>query len=1356
MGDGHSATTPSALERLDSGNYPTWSFKMMIFLRTRNLWSAIETPRPEAEAQRRTWDQSNMEALNILVQTLSTSQTSFVINQTTARGVWEKLQQVNRGKVLEKKIGLKRDLNAVKWKKGETATEYMQRVEYLGEQLRSLGESLEDAELAAIAIQGLPRTYRGVARSFDICAMADVTPEKIRYALIREEQRLKEDDSTDEAAYKAGIRMTKASGTGQKGSFKCYQCGKPGHIAKNCWHAKGGGSRQNPERGIARTTTRTPRQGYHRARFAQDGNAGDITFGHEPQDFAFEVTGPYEDRTKDGWSLDSGASSHMTGCRSIITDYKEHDNRTVTLADGTTITSKGTGVVTFRTTDGSTARTLTARNVLHVPGMVDNLISVSKLTDSGLQVVFSGNVCQVFSGQQLVLSAEKADGIYSLRAEVIRPHESANGAHDDIFLLWHRRMGHVNFRTLETMSKQQAVTGIPCFENGTRKTCTRCVEGKQSRDHFKPSSTGPRRSVLDLLHIDLCGPFPVASFGGSRYLLVIVDDGSRKVTPFFLRYKDEATDAVINFINQAETQTRLRVKRIRTDNGKEFVNRRLDSYLQHLGIVHEKTTPYSPAQNGVAERMHRTLVESARTLLGEAGLPPVFWAEAVSTAAYVRNRTSSVGVSGQVPEEIFTGRKQCVSYFKAFGCVAYSWVPTHGRTKLDPRGIPVIFVGYCEDRKAYKLFDPQQSRFFFGRDIKFQENKRGSDLLKSTSEKVDATETIFYSQHPSSSSTPESPAVSTEEDRTVADDESHSLSGPSDVSVSLPSSDVDPTESSRSSTPEGVRRSTRIRNRPDRLQLDPSQKSYCKFTEETAEEPTTYAEALNSAQRELWKGAMDEELSSLQEMETWTLVPRTPEMKVVKSKWVYRIKKGPTGKIEKYKARLVAVGCTQIHGVDYFETYSPVVKLTSLRLLLALAIEDNMFMRQLDVKTAYLHGKLDEVVYMEQPAGAAVDGMVCKLNKSIYGLKQSGRTWYRTLDAVLLKQGYRRLESERCVYLLEKGNERIVLSVYVDDMLMFATTQQGLQDAMNKLGKEIQLKDLGEPRYILGIEVHRDNDNNRLTLTQRKHIDDLLKRYNMADSKPVRTPMEVAQWKSCSQATAQDQVKPDVPYQSLMGHLMYLVQGTRPDIAFAVNFLSQYNTSFSDKHWRMAKRILRYLKGTKDLGLTYAASSGKVLGYSDASLNEQGGGKSRSGYVFTLSGGAVSWRSCKQGLVALSSCEAEFVALAESMKEGKWIKAFLQELGLGKCSPSPFVLYSDSQSAIKLLENPIYHQRSKHIGLKYLYARNEVENGVFQVQFVPTDSMVADGLTKPLPHSLHTVCVAGCGLSLISPAPGGG
>lgn len=1360
--DGPSTSGQSTLvERLDGPNYMTWRFKMVTFLRTKGLWSAIEGNPPEDETARAAWDKRDLEALNAIVQTLSSAQTAYVVNQISARGVWMKLEDVNRGRLLDRKLNLRRKVNAVKWERGDNANQYMHRVESLAEELRTLGDVLEDVEVASIALQGLPPAYHSVARSFDACSMVDITPGRVKYALLQEEGR--QNTLTENVAYKARTFSWKGQDGSHGSPLKCFQCGKIGHKARECHSRK-------ENRRFTDSSTRKGRQPESRFNKSRQGarlarTSSEEHNGEEEQFFAFEANTAERVPDDCAWSIDSGASNHMTGRKDLFSNFSEEPQRNVTLADGNCMQACGKGTVVFRVQKGNLRNMLTANDVLYVPGMADNLISVSKLTDSGIIVTFSGNDCTAYKGNKLVFSALKEAGIYRLQADTVPGTLRAQAAkeNENNCDLWHRRLGHLNYDSLIRMSHGQIVSGIPRLQRQEKHQCEDCLTAKQPRRPFKPRDEKPRETVLDLLHIDLCGPFPVRSIGGSRYALVIVDDCSRRASVHFLDRKDEAGQKIANFIRQAEVQTGCHVKRIRTDNGGEFLGAQLERFLADRGIIHEKTVPYSPAQNGVAERTNRTLVETARTMLTDSKLPEEFWAEAMHTAAYVRNRCSKKIINQKVPEELYTKRHQSVKYFKTFGCLAYLFIPAGQRTKLDQRSKPAIFLGYCTDRKGYRFYDPQTDRITVSRDVTFLETKRGAMLLPGHSITEGGMNEPQHISLPKMVDIGECRVTETGETLFTEDREASLQSVSEDNSA--PSNTTDSTNGSEAgsedkgdSQPEQedmvqqqeVRRTTRVSRPPDRLQLDPRKKSYCDKAEIELTEPNTYQEAMKSPEKTEWEKAMNDELQSHREMNTWDFVPREPSMKIVKSKWVYRIKRGPTGKIDKFKARVVAVGCSQVYGLDYYETFSPVIKLTSLRTLLALGNEEGMAMKQLDVKTAYLHGVLEEEVYMEPPPGSgSAPTQVCKLNKSIYGLKQAGRTWYKTLDSILKSQGYRRLEADNCVYIKTGKGYKVVLGVYVDDILLLATTKRILDNAVKNLGDKIALKDLGEPKYILGIEIERDKGKKQLSISQKKYIGDILKKYHMEDCKPVGTPMEAIPTNDdVERPGTEDPNLAVVPYQNLIGNLMYLVQGTRPDIAFATHFLGQYNSCFTSVHWKMAKRVLRYLQGTRNTGITYTACGEPVIGHSDASWNEAGKGQSRSAFVFTLSQGAISWKSTKQQVVALSTCEAEYVAITETIKEGKWLQTFFQELEFENYGTAQLEIRSDNQSAIRLMENPVQHQRSKHISLKHLFARHEVEDGRFHITYLPTEKMIADSLTKPVNSTKNITCATGCGMKL--------
>ena len=408
----------------------------------------------------------------------------------------------------------------------------------------------------------------------------------------------------------------------------------------------------------------------------------------------------------------------------------------------------------------------------------------------------------------------------------------------------------------------------------------------------------------------------------------------------------------------------------------------------------------------------------------------------------------------------------------------------------------------------------------------------------------------------------------------------------------------------------------------------------------------------------------------------------------------------------------------------------------------------------MDVKTAFLNGMLTEEVYMVQPPGFEKSGksdMVCRLKRSIYGLKQASRSWNLRFDEVIREYGYSKNPEEPCVYKKVSGSNIVFLVLYVDDILLIGNDKPLLESTKAWLGNNFSMKDLGEAAYILGIKITRDRSRRMLKLSQNTYIDKMLERFNMQGSKRGSLPVGhgIRLSKAMSPKTpAEEHRMRGIPYASAIGSIMYAMLCTRPDVAFALSMASRYQSCPGEGHWTAVKNILKYLRRTREYCLTYGGDEELVVrAYTDASFQtDQDDQKSQSGYVFCLNGGAVSWKSSKQDTTADSTAESEYIAAAEAAKEAVWIKSFMMELGVVPSSLEPIRLYCDNNAAIAQAKEPRSHNKSKHVLRKYHLLREIVERGDVAVSRVATEENVADPLTKGLPQQKHDKHVRGLGL----------
>ncbi|KAJ0518591.1 putative RNA-directed DNA polymerase [Helianthus annuus] len=792
------------------------------------------------------------------------------------------------------------------------------------------------------------------------------------------------------------------------------------------------------------------------------------------------------------------------------------------------------------------------------------------------------------------------------------------------------------------------------------------------------------------------------------------------------------------------TQFERHIKRVRCDNGGEFTSNDMTNFYNDRGILLETTCPHTPQQNGVAERKHRHILETARSLRFEANLPKRFWGECILTATHIINRLPSKVINGKTPFELVFDRKPDYDNMRVFGCLAYYRNTDTKGDKFEERGRPGVFLGYPPRTKGYKILDIQTGKIIISRDTKFFEENfpfKNDDLIY---EEVDALDPLNKpicdevkinvkpivdeihinestsneesdgnneTNEPSGTNAINEPNIGSNENEAV--DILGQVSDPPDARDNEAQPDIlEPIRAKRNRSQPARLSDYHVKLPPSVDHANPAPNeasstvhplsnfvSYENFSKShkaflaaitSSSEPRNFNQAI---QDERWKEAMKKEIRALEENNTWTLVDLPNGKRAVDSKWVYKIKYKPNGEVERFKARLVAKGFTQMEGVDYHDTFAPVAKLVTVRTLLAVAVKKRWVINQLDVNNAFLHGDLNEEVYMKLPQGFAKenDTRVCRLNKSLYGLKQASRNWYQKFTSSLLELGYKQCKADYSLFIFKEDACFVAALIYVDDVIIVGNDARKIQHTKVELDRRFSIKDLGTLKYFLGIEVARTPEG--LVLSQRKYILDILEDCGLQGCKPSPFPFE----QNLKLDKNDEEPKVDASrYRRLVGRLLYL-QATRPDIAYSVNVLSQFVADPRQSHMDAAHRVLR---------------------------------RSRTGYLLLLGGAPISWKTKKQNVVSRSSAEAEYRSMASTVSEILWMRWLLKELNIYTIEPTP--LFCDNQAARHIANNPVFHERTKHVEMDCYFVRERVESQEVQPLRIDTSMQIADLLTKGL------------------------
>ncbi|UYV64518.1 hypothetical protein LAZ67_3001075 [Cordylochernes scorpioides] len=775
-------------------------------------------------------------------------------------------------------------------------------------------------------------------------------------------------------------------------------------------------------------------------------------------------------------------------------------------------------------------------------------------------------------------------------------------------------------------------------------------------------------------------------------------------------------------MKEAENQTEFSLKRIRTDNGLEFCSSPWDIFTKAHGIVHERTMVYTPEQNGVAERMNRTLLNLVRSTVNSCNLPTASWAELTNTAAYLRNRVTNRHNEEKTPFELWFGKRPALQHLRAIGCETFVHVPKQRRnSKLQPRATKGILVGYSLQERGWRIWIPEKRQVVESRNCVFKEEI----LYKQPKRERDTLPSVHFSSKEASfqeESNADQP-VDRETEELIG-----TTGGIDQLSETLP-------ENLRSH-PMTLRSHGKTAESPE------EDNSGGQINATSAEDNNpTYEEAINSPEVVNWIEAIEEERESLERHDVWQLQELPKGIKPLKCRWVLNKKINAVDDTTRYKARLVAKGFTQRRGIDYNEVYTPVSSFETIRLLTAIATEKDWFIDQFDVKSAYLHGTLNETIYMEQPECFKKPGeenLFCKLKKfkqdKILWSNLSGRCWNKFINKQLHEIGFLRNPIDPSIYEVELEDGRIILSIYVDDIFAISENQAARNKCRELLNSSFEVKYLGPISHMLGVSFKKSEDGS-MTLSQSNYIEELLQRFRLQDAKGVSTPMETNLDLSVRKNGNSNE---RFPYRELIGGLSYLSQRTRPDIAYAVGILSRYCDNYTREHWEAGKRVLRYLKSTKDFGITYRSPGKPLIAFSDASwASDVVDRKGVSGHLIILAGAPIIWRSTKQTVTALSTMESEYIALSSAVKDITWVRNLMEQLKMSSLICGETKVFCDNQAAISHAKNYIDKSKTRHFAIKYHFVREKISEEAIELFYTPSAENPADFLTKPLARSQH-------------------
>jgi transposase InsO family protein len=1448
----------------DKSTWKPWSQIVLMLLEGMpdNTWlTALEQDPPESDPAKQ---QIHKQVRSFLILSADELVQRDLIAYSNAKEVWTAAKKrYGVASRLEVSIHLSRFWGDM-LKQGQTIAEYIREKRRLAAIINDAGKKkLDDPDLVGSVLAGCRSQYESVIENLATSANLD---------LETLESRLRDSEQSRKLSATTLAKVTHSDVTAAATVPEaCSFCHKPGHQMSKCF-------KKNPCDKCSKTGHPPWRCPKRNKNLADSGKEADSTssalltgnsksleatlasaFTSALAKFSNEVSpSSYSAFSRSFLSrgfpatrtiADSGSSKTLLSARDSFLSYSPTNIPISMAAEGSQMQAKGKGLAALDSI-GIPSRTSPA---LHVPALGSlNLLSVSHAVCGDRHMIFDENGCELRSSNGITEASGHLsnDGLYVMDPGPRRRVNLRSTCGNDLALTTtikptrfqrdrvHDRLCHRHLDAIMRLSNRDLVANLWTATN-PKIDCDACHVGKARKQPFPSTSvvTIDDIEIAEILSVDICGKLPVASLGGARYFVTFIEHRSRKRFTFLLKTRQSLV--LLSLLKRVkayvERRTGRSIKVLRYDNAGEFVSVIFQEFLAEQGIESQRTVPHCSTQNQVSERNNLTLLDGACALLFRSRLPEPFWGLAVLCVSYVSQFWPHPLLPDTTPYQEFYQKTPDVGDLRTFGCDAY--VFDDKATKTQFRGKKMIFVGYPDNQKGWRLMDPfDHSQIITARHVIFDETSFGDRSLPLSSLQMPRTQLnqVVDSR----------PCHQQESDEDTDDDDEDTLelpdkSEPALARVSESTYDPSPTLETNSNVNPAPRRSTRVRRPPDRLSLcatdDSSMMSRISteldFAQETATsfhtraihgavyldtlhrpdtrrrfsdygnlrqqmqktlaahsqeddpedvveriasllstsvlpgdiesdpgptdplerifEPSSIAEARACPDWPLWKAAIDRELREIVDHDTWSKVASLPDgRKAIGCRWVFVVKykntaaKGapPRWVVDRYKARLTAKGYAQQPGVDFTDTFAPVIRPAILCLLFALSLEDpNVVVHSLDVKNAFLNGVLTSPVYMNSPPGIYLGVPFVKLHKTLYGLKQASREWHQVLRQHLVDvMKLTPVKSCQCIFIRRSAAHWCIIALYVDDCVLFAHP-----DVVASVKREIlsrfKATDLGETQTCLGIAVTQNRPERTISLSQSKAVSDLLRNHGFDTCRPLSTPCSLRlTTKMCPQTqserdTIRTTFESRLPFRTIVCSLLWITY-TRPDISFAVGQLARFMDNPGRAHYHALKHVLKYLSGTRHYALVLRPSSSKLgpilRGYSDSDYaGDCDTRRSTTGYAFMIGSGAIC-RSHLQKSVSLSSCEAEYMATCDAAREAVFLRTLLGELGFKQCNPTTICV--DNQSMINYSKNFDQHSRMKHIEIRQHFVRELVQSDVIQHQYCPTDEMPADIFTKPL------------------------